>query len=210
MVDVSSCPGRTHEEIAEALATEGVRVLQLRMKGAGDSLVLAVAARILPCIRAAGATLVLNDRADLAATLPGVGVHLGQDDEDPRAVRRRLGPDRLIGWSTSDLRQARSAVAMGVDYVGFGPVFSAAGKHLDPADTRTPHPPVGLSGLRAAVLAAGLPVVAIGGIDLQRLDAVLATGVQAVAMVSAVTTAKDPGAAARAVQAAFARREQER
>ena len=210
MVDLSASPRLTHERLAEALLAAGATVIQLRMKRADDDEVEATLRRLLPAATAAGATLVVNDRIDVAARLEGVGLHLGQDDLDPREARRRLGPDRLIGWSTHTPAQVAAAPSMQVDYIGFGPVFSAAGKHRDPADPRPPMAPVGLSGLKAAVRLSNLPVVAIGGIDLERVEFVVATGVHAAAVISAVTTAADPQEAARAVQRAFAARESER
>jgi thiamine-phosphate diphosphorylase len=166
--------------------------------------------RLSPQVAAAGARLIVDDRADVAARVPGVGVHLGQHDGDPREVRRRLGADRLIGWSTHNLEQVAEAPARQVDYIGFGPVFSAAGKHLDPTDRRAPMAAVGLSGLKAAVRLSSLPVVAIGGIGLEQVDSVVATGADAAAVISAVTRAPDPSAAARAIQLAFAAKEDDR
>ena len=210
MVDTSASPARTHDEIAEALLAAGVRTLQLRVKGATDAEVEDIARRLLPKIAAAGAILVIDDRLDVAARLSGVGVHLGQDDGDPRDARRSLGPARLIGWSTHTLDQVAAAPSMGVDYIGFGPVFSAAGKHLDPVDRRAPMATVGLPGLKAAAQLSSLPLVAIGGIGLEQVAAVVATGADAAAVISAVTTASDPTEAARAIQLAFAAREIDR
>ncbi len=210
MVDLSASPQLTHDDLADVLLAAGAGVLQLRMKSASDAGVEAVAARLLPAVRAAGATLVVNDRLEVASRLSGVGLHLGQGDVDPRQARRCLGPGRLIGWSTHTPEQVAAAPATGVDYIGFGPVFSAAGKHLDPDDPRPPMAAVGLSGLRSAVRLSSLPVVAIGGIGLEQVEAVCATGVDAVAVISAVSAAPDPEEAARAIQRAFAARESDR
>lgn len=201
MVDTSAAPGRDPLEVADGLLAAGVRVLQLRMKGAPDAAVRRVLGPLAARCAAAGASLVVNDRVDLAAEF-GVGVHLGQDDGDPRQARARLG-GALVGWSTHDLEQVARAAALGVDYIGFGPVFSGTGKHRSRGDSRTPMAARGIDGLAAAVRASAVPVVAIGGIGLAQLPAVAATGVAAVAAIGAVAGADDVAAAARAFQAAF-------
>ncbi len=203
IADVSGAPGRDVLDLADAWLAAGVTILQLRMKGAPRSAVRAVLKQLVPRALAVGCALVLNDDVLLAAEFPGLGVHLGQDDLDPRRARQRLGPEPLIGWSTHTLEQVASAAGLPVDYVGFGPVFSAAGKHRSPDDARTPMAPVGLGSLSRAVAAATVPVVAIGGIDGLRLASVMDTGVAAAAVISAVAQAKDPRLAARElVQAA--------
>ena len=202
IVDVSGNPGLDELTLGRAWLAAGVSVLQLRMKAASDDAMRSVLVELVPRCAAAGCLLIVNDRVHLAAEHPGVGVHLGQDDGDPREVRRLLGPDRLIGWSTHTLEQVRLAPSLGVDYVGYGPVFSAAAKHRATGDTRTPMAARGLAALSEAVAAATLPVVAIGGIDATRLPFVLATGVQSVAMISAVSQAEDPRRAAVELAAA--------
>lgn len=209
MVDTSTRPGLSHLALADALLAAGAAVLQLRMKTAEDVEVAPLARQMARRCAAAGALLVLDDRVDLAAEIPGVGVHVGQLDLAPSAARARLGPDRLVGWSTHTLEQVERAGALPIDYIGFGPVFGTATKHLDPGDDRSPRRPVGVGGLEAAVRASRLPVVAIGGITEADLPAVLATGVDAVAVISAVANTADPEAAARAFVRAFAARERE-
>ncbi len=206
MIDTSASPDRTHDQLCDALLAAGVRILQLRMKGASAADLRATAERLLPRIQAAGATLLLNDHVALAASLPGVGAHIGQDDLPPSEARALLGAERLLGWSTHDLDQLATAAALPIDYVGFGPIFSAATKHLADDDARDPMKARGIKGLKAAVAVCTLPLVAIGGIDLGNLEPVLSTGVGSVAVLSAVSTAPDPLAVARSVQRAFERR----
>ena len=203
IVDRSASPDRSWDEIAAAFLDGGARVVQLRMKGEPDAEVLEVAARLLPRCVAAGARLIIDDRVDIARSLPGVGVHLGQDDLDPTAARRILGSGPLIGWSTHTLAQVDAAAALPVDYLGFGPVWSAATKHLSAGDSRSADPAVGVAGLAAAILRSTLPVVAIGGISGDNLAAVAATGVPAFAVITAVTRAADMAAAARSLSEAF-------
>jgi len=194
MVDASARPGRSHLEIARALVGAGVTVLQLRAKEASDAELVALARSLMEL----DALLIVNDRVDVAAAV-GAGVHLGQDDGSVADARARLG-SVVIGQSTHDLGQVAATAA---DYVGFGPVFSAAGKHLAASDSRQPMAARGIEGLTAAVAAASVPVVAIGGIGLSQLPSVVATGVAAVAAIGGVAGADDVGAAAAAYQAMF-------
>ncbi len=197
IADISGAPGRTELELADAYLAAGVTVLQLRMKDASREEVRGVLTELLPRAHSAGCALVLNDDPGLAAEFPSVGVHLGQGDMSPVEARAILGEGRLIGWSTHCLADVRSADQLPIDYVGFGPVFSAAGKHLSARDRREPMAPLGLASLSHVVAAATVPVVAIGGIDSRTLPAVMETGVCSVAVISAVSRADDPRHAAQ-------------
>ena len=118
-------------------------------------------------------------------------------------ARAVLGESALIGLSTHDPIQAREGEAQGVDYIGYGPVFSSTGKHHAERDERVPHSPVGLASLKVVVSGATVPVVAIGGINLSALPLLVATGVDAVAVISAINCAKDPVDVARSFHSAF-------
>ncbi|HTM20429.1 MAG TPA: thiamine phosphate synthase, partial [Kofleriaceae bacterium] len=143
-----------------------------------------------------GARLVIDDRIDVALAVGADGVHLGQTDV-PLADARRIAGRLLIGISTHDVDQVRAAVAGGADYLGFGPVYATASKV-------NPDPVQGIAGLRAAVAAAGaVPIVAIGGITVERAAEVAATGAAAACVIAAVNRAADPAAAGRAIAAAF-------
>jgi thiamine-phosphate pyrophosphorylase len=205
LIDTSAAPERSHQELCAAALDAGTRHLQLRMKGADEGDVERVLLELLPHVRAAGATLILNDHVALAARHDGVGAHVGQDDLPPEEARRLLGPGRLLGLSTHSVEQVRAASALPVDYVGFGPVFSAATKHLSPGDARPAMEARGIAGLKAALEVATVPVVAIGGIDLSNVAAVVEAGARCAAVLSAINAAPDPRAAASAVQRAFAR-----
>lgn len=196
IADVSGAPGRTEFEVAEAFLDAGVSVLQLRMKGAPEAAIAAVLEALVPRCADAGCSLLVNDHVGLAARF-GIGVHLGQDDADPAGARDAVGPDVLVGWSTHDARDVERAARLPVDYVGFGPVFSAAGKHRAAGDDRAPMSARGLAALAAVVATATVPVVAIGGIDADNLADVLDAGAAAAAVISAVAAAPDPRVAAR-------------
>jgi len=178
-----------------ALLRGGVRVLQLRMKHRAPDVIRPVLETLRIDSAKVGAVLILNDHPHLAAEFPEVGVHLGQHDVDPREARDLL-PGRLIGWSTHDLEQIRRAGSLPVDYVGYGPIFSAATKHLHRADRRTEDPACGVEGLRAAVAASVRPVVAIGGIDAASRADVWGANPHGVVAIGAVAGAPDPCVAA--------------
>ncbi len=176
--------------------------LQLRAKGAGGAALAAAARVLMPLARAAGVPFCVNDRMDVALAVGADAVHLGQDDlplADALVARARAGrPDLTIGLSTHNRTQAVAAVAGGADYIGLGPVFGTASKE-------NPDPTVGLLGLAEICREIGIPIVAIGGITLDRAPAVAATGASAAAVIAAVATAPDPTAAGRRIAAAFGR-----
>jgi thiamine-phosphate pyrophosphorylase len=181
--------------LARALLDGGVTVMQLRMKGASASAMLAVVDELRPLCRARECTLIVNDRLDVALAGHADGVHLGQDDL-PLAAARKLAPEGfLVGISTHDEAQARAAAEGGADYIGFGPCFTTSTK-------QNPDPVVGLEQL-AAVCKLPIPVVAIGGITVERCAEVARAGARAAAIIAAVNRAPDVAAAARAVAAAF-------
>jgi thiamine-phosphate diphosphorylase len=204
MVDTSANKQLDHLTLGCVLLDAGVRFLQLRMKGASDEEHLAILPALQEMCASRGAQLLVNDRLEVAAQVDGVGVHLGQEDADPVAARSLLGGRPLIGLSTHNPSQARAACRLPVDYIGYGPIFSAMGKHHSSLDQRVPRHPVGLASLKQAVAEATVPVVAIGGIKLEHLPLLLATGVQAAAVISAVTSAADCSKAAQAFQQGFA------
>ncbi len=136
--------------------------------------------------RTHGARLIVNDRADIALALQADGVHLGQDDLDPTAARRLLGPEAIIGYSTHTVAQAQAAATLPVNYIAIGPVFATTTK-------ARPDPVVGLAGVAAvrAELGSSMPLVAIGGITQANARAVLAAGANAVAVVGALLVEAD-------------------
>jgi thiamine-phosphate pyrophosphorylase len=172
--------------------------LQLRAKAWPAAALRDAALVIAPLCRRAGVPFCVNDRLDVALAVSADAVHLGQDDL-PLDDARRVAAGRLaIGFSTHNRAQALAAAAGGADYIGFGPVFGTRSK-------RNPDPTVGLEALRAIAAEVAVPVVAIGGITLDRVADVAATGAAAAAVISAVSEAPDPAAAGRAVSAAFGR-----
>ena len=190
--------GADPEALAGALLACGPAALQLRWKDPpGAGAFLEVARRLADRCRARGIPFIVNDRVDVAALAGADGVHLGQDDLPLAAARRLLPPGTLVGVSTHTLAQVEAAVADGADYLGFGPVFATATK-------ARPDRVVGLEGLAAAVRAAApVPVVAIGGLGLDTVADVAATGALCAAVIGDVLRAGDVGARAAAVHQAF-------
>lgn len=198
---------RDDEELARTLvdpAGAGATVLQVRLKPASARAQLAAARMARRVTRAVGAMLVVDDRVDVALAALADGVHLGQDDltlADARALVAAAGRGLAIGVSTHDLAQVQAALAAGADYLGFGPVFATSTK-------ANPDPVVGLEGLAAAAAlarAAGVPLVAIGGIGLEHAAAIAAAGAAAVCAIGAVNGTVDPAAAGRALGAPWRR-----
>lgn len=170
-------------------------LLQYRNKIADAALRQRQMTALLPLCRAAGVPLVANDDADLAIAVGADGVHLGEDDGDPAAVRVRLGANAIVGVSCyDDLARARAAAAAGASYVAFGAFFPSTTK----PDARRATP-----GLLRDSAAFGLPRVAIGGITPDNARDVIAAGADLVAVISGVFDAPDPVAAAAAYRRCF-------
>ena len=130
------------------------------------------------------ATLLINDRVDLALAVEADGVHLGQSDLPVSHARRMLGPSRLIGLSTHNAEQVREAATSGADYLGFGPIFRPR--------TKIDHDPVvGVDGLRTVRPLTTLPLFAIGGIQADAVGSVMGAGADGIAMISAIWQARD-------------------
>jgi thiamine-phosphate pyrophosphorylase len=148
----------------------------------------------------AGATFIVNDRADIARLAGASGVHLGQTDLSPADARLVLDESAVVGLSTHNAGQTRLALTEPVDYVAIGPVFLTSSKER-------PDPVVGLDGVREAramVAPSGRPLVAIGGITRERAPSVVEAGADSVAVISDLVAGGDPGARARAFLAALA------
>lgn len=191
--DVSADAGWSVPALASLYLQAGVRLLQVRAKHASARDVLAWVDTIAE--QAPGdARIVVNDRVDIALAAGTHHVHLGQDDLPPADARALLGEHALIGWSTHTPAQMAAATAMPIGYLAIGPVFSTATKD-------TGYDGVGLTRVaeaRAVAHPAGLPVVAIGGITLDTAPDVIAAGADAVAIITDLVRAGDPGARAAA------------
>ncbi|MBI4572503.1 MAG: thiamine phosphate synthase [candidate division NC10 bacterium] len=191
ITDPELARGRDHVAITEAALSGGADMIQLRDKTGSLRDLLPQARAIQALCRARPALFIVNDRLDLALAAGADGVHVGQDDLPAEAARRLLGPGRILGVSTHSREQAEAARAAGADYIGFGPMFPTGTKE-------TGYTPRGLEGLREARAAVSLPILAIGGITLENVAAVIGAGATAPAVISAIVAAPDIAAATAA------------
>ncbi|HZC13729.1 MAG TPA: thiamine phosphate synthase [Thermoleophilaceae bacterium] len=193
----SRVDGGAAEPLVEAALAGGVDIVQLRDKDATDEELVAAGRRLGALCAAARALLIVNDRPDLALACGADGVHVGQGDEHPDAVRHSVGDELLIGLSTHSPDQVAAAERSAADYLGVGPVYATA--------TKPDVEPVGLELVRQAAAHADKPFFAIGGIDSERAVEVAGAGAERIAVVRPIRDADDPLAAARALREALER-----
>jgi thiamine-phosphate pyrophosphorylase len=173
-------------DCALSLAEAGVRLLQYRNKSAPAHHYLDSSRALAEMLSPKGVLFFANDRPDVAFLAGADGVHVGQDDLNAEQARLVVGSDKLIGVSTHNLEQFQLAAASSADYIAVGPVFSTSSK----AD---PDPVVGLDFIRRVRALTNKPIVAIGGITLERAAAVIEAGADSVAVISGILSAADPG-----------------
>ena len=181
--------------LADAYLAGGARFLQIRAKRSASGPFLQMCEEVVARSRPGGATVIVNDRADIATLSHADGVHLGQDDLDPADARRILGAFAVIGLSTHSIDQARAAARAPVNYIAVGPVFGTSSK-------ATGYKAVGtalVSAVRDMLDTEGvdLPIVAIGGITLERAPDVMRAGAASVAIISDLLSGGDPAARVR-------------
>ncbi|HEX6323816.1 MAG TPA: thiamine phosphate synthase [Vicinamibacterales bacterium] len=179
-------------DLARRFFDGGARLVQLRAKDAPSGQVLAWADAVCASAASRGARVIVNDRADIALMAGAHGVHVGQEDLPPSAVRRAAAGTALeVGLSTHTAAQIAAAAREPVDYIAIGPVFGTGTKD-------TGYEPVGLAMVEAAAQgSAGRPVVAIGGITLENAPSVIAAGAASVAVISDLLVTGDPAARVR-------------
>ncbi len=177
-------------ETAQKMMDAGVKLLQYRAKNAVAREVWAESRAIAEAARQAGCAFIVNDRPDVAYLAGADGVHVGQDDLDVEQARQVIGPKRWVGVSTHNLEQFQQAAASSADYIAVGPIFQTGSK-------ANPDPVVGTELLRRVRPLTEKPIVAIGGISLDRAAEVMAAGADSVAVISDILKAKDPSVMAR-------------
>ena len=169
----------SHEELVRLMLAGGARWIQLRDKDATAREMLEAGRNCLALTREAGAQLIINDRVDIALTTDADGVHLGQGDMSVEEAREILGEKKIIGLSTHSIEQFRDALDTSADYIAVGPIYPTGTKsNADPV--------VGLELVREARKLADRPIVAIGGITVERAPGVIAAGADSVAVISAL------------------------
>jgi thiamine-phosphate pyrophosphorylase len=190
--DVTAAHGLTVPEAARACLHGGARLLQVRAKGVPSRALLEWCDEIVAAAAPFGAAVVVNDRPDIARMAGAAGVHVGQDDLAPSAARAIVGAAAIVGFSTHTSEQVAAARAEPITYLAVGPIFWSVTK-------ATGYGPVGLDLVR---FAAGrhdgaVPVVAIGGITVDRAREVLAAGAASVAVIGDLFATGDPEARTR-------------
>jgi len=186
-------------DLACACLGGGAQVLQIRAKTASSRWLFDTVLAVVERARSANALVIVNDRPDIAWLTAAGGVHVGQDDLAPSLVRSVVGEASNVGLSTHTVDQVRHAVAEPVSYVAIGPVFGTVSKE-------TGYEAIGLGTVREAAVVARakkLPLVAIGGITLERAPAVVEAGADAVAVISDLLATGNPEARVKALLAAL-------
>jgi thiamine-phosphate pyrophosphorylase len=187
--------GWTLSALADAYLAGGARFIQIRSKQAASGAFLEMCEEVVARARTAGAIVIVNDRADIAKLSAADGVHVGQDDLDPASARRILGGAAIVGVSTHTADQVRAATAMGVDYIAVGPIFGTSTKDTGYRDVGTAFVSEAAGILRD--VHCGTPIVAIGGVTLERAPEVIRAGAASVAVISDLLSTGNPEARVR-------------
>ncbi|MFN0150734.1 MAG: thiamine phosphate synthase [bacterium] len=193
-VTVLSEAGLTLEDAAEAAASGGASILQLRDKAASGRALFDETVRLLRVTRKLGVLLIVNDRADVAAAAAADGVHVGRDDLPVEAARAVLPAGAIVGATARSLAEAQAAASAGATYVGVGSLFASRTKSAPRVDARD-------AGEIAHAL--DIPVVAIGGIDESGAAELARRGLAGVAVCRALFDRTDVAVAARRIRGAF-------
>jgi thiamine-phosphate pyrophosphorylase len=198
IVDPERAGGHDLAELARLCAEGGATLVQSRDKKSETRAMVERARAIKQALKPFGVAFVVNDRIDVALAAEADGVHLGSDDMPVQDARRLLGPNALIGLSIKSAAEAEAAPLDLIDYVGSGGVYVTLSKEQKNA----PIGPAGLARIVAVLkLRAGnLPVCGIAGIDAGNAAAVIGAGADGIAVISALSLAPDPAAAARALR----------
>lgn len=188
----------SHAELTKLAIAGGADTIQFRQKIGATREMIEIARQLKQLCAEAGITFLVNDRVDVAIAADADGVHLGQDDFPIPLARELLGESRIIGGSAATLEEARKCLAEGVDYIGFGPVYPTTSK----ADAG---PVSGIELLKQVVEAVPLPIISIGGINVDNTVEVIRAGAHGIAVISAVCCQENPEQAARALYKALHR-----
>jgi thiamine-phosphate pyrophosphorylase len=177
-------------EVAKKLNDAGVRLFQYRNKRGSTRELLQASSALAAELSQRGALLFVNDRPDIAYLSGASGVHVGQNDLPVAESRAVMGKGKFLGVSTHNLEQFSAAAASDADYIAVGPIFATDSK-------ANPDPVVGTAMIQKARKMTQKPIVAIGGISLERAREVLEAGADSVAIISDVLRANDPACRAR-------------
>ncbi|WP_312942258.1 thiamine phosphate synthase [Oscillibacter sp.] len=176
----------------ELALKNGATCVQLREKDLSEDIFLAEATALAKLCKEYGVSFIVNDNVEIAIKSGADGIHVGQEDMLAADVRARVGDDMIVGVSAHTVEEALEAVKNGADYLGLGAVFSTS--------TKTDVDRMPFETLRAICAAVDVPTVAIGGISGENILELSRSGVDGVAVVSAIFGAADPGAATAALR----------
>lgn len=179
--------GQTLAQVVETVLQNGATFLQIREKQLAPDAIASEGVLIRDICRRYRVPCILNDSVEIALACDADGVHVGQDDILDRDVRALMGPEKILGITAHNVAEAKAAEAAGADYIGVGAVF--------PTATKKNTTPLSMEQLKEIVAAVQIPVVAIGGIGAENVLQLAGSGVDGVAVVSALFGAEDPGAA---------------
>jgi thiamine-phosphate pyrophosphorylase len=198
IVDAERAGGYALADLARRVVEGGATLVQLRDKRGETRAMIEVARAIKAALAPLVVQFVVNDRVDMALAVGADGVHIGPDDMTAEDARALLGPDAIIGLSIKTVEQAAAAPVELIDYAGIGGVYATTSKE----QTSAPIGPEGFARIAEAVRrrAPHLPLCGIAGIDAGTAAAVIAAGADGVAVISALSLAPDPAAAARGLR----------
>ena len=179
--------GETLADVVESVLQNGATFLQIREKDLPEDAFEAEAERLKTLCAQHGVPFVVNDSVEIALQCEADGVHVGQSDIKGRDIRAIIGPDKILGISAGTVEEAVAAEKAGADYIGVGAVF--------PTGTKKNATPMTMELLKEIVSSVSIPVVAIGGISAENILQLRGSGVDGVAVVSAIFAAVDPGKA---------------
>ena len=186
--------GRDMVALTCAAAKGGITLLQYRDKFSDTRALIDNAKRLKDALSGSNIPLLINDRVDVALAAGADGVHLGQNDMDPRDARRLLGSNAIIGWTVKNVHHARALTEQPVDYATIGGVFATTSKD-------NPDPPLGLDGFKAVLALArqtkDIPIGAIAGITADNAASLIQAGADGIALISTIFMADQPEEAAR-------------
>lgn len=185
----------TIEENVELAIKGGCTVIQLREKNCSSKEFYDLAVSVKKITDKYNVPLIINDRVDIAMAVDAAGVHIGQSDLPADVVRRIIGDDKIIGVSTAKLTEALKAVKDGADYLGVGAMYST--------DTKTDARPVTMEELKKIRTNVDIPIVVIGGINMNTLGNFKNIGIDGLAVVSAIVAQPDVEKAAKDMYEAF-------
>ncbi|MEA5534705.1 thiamine phosphate synthase [Crocosphaera sp. XPORK-15E] len=177
-------PSENILKIVESALQGGLKLVQYREKNANDIIRLEMAHQLCELCHQYDALFIMNDRVDIALAVKADGIHLGQQDIPIALARQILGPNRIIGRSTTNEQEMAKAIAEGADYIGVGPVYATP--------TKAGKKPAGLDYVNYAAKQSPVPWFAIGGIDTININEVMSAGAKQIAVVRAIMEAEDP------------------